>query len=306
MAALIDSFVGHSAQREWLIEQSRREQLPSAIIFHGPNGVGKRTLALALLQTLNCEKSQLACGHCSNCVRALDEKNELVYNLVPESKKTITVDQVRELQSFFNLKSLHRARFVIIDPADKLSKAAANALLKVLEDTPEKTHFILITEQMRSLLATIRSRAHILKFSSLNETELLQYGAFEPVALAWSDGRLHRAIELQDRQRVEQLNECLHFLFSLTCEDGQDWKKKAPWFFNDDDQREFCFLIWKQALAKRLYGQGENLDWLPEATGAVSQLYDSIEDMKSNITANVDKLLAVENFYYQVRQEITQ
>lgn len=316
MASLMDQLVGHKTQKDWLLEQANGGTLPSSLIFQGPQGVGKKHLALALLQVMNCSNrpeqgkgptdSSLrsegqACGQCSSCRRVMDEQNEFVFHLVPEGKKTIGVDQIRETHSFLTLKSLRAARFVIVDPADQLSVPAANSLLKVLEESPEKTYFILITEKMRGLLPTIRSRSHTLKFDSLSNEELVAFKSFDALSLQWSDGRLQMALDLEDEKNVEQLNKSLKLLYSLLCEHPQEWKKTAPWFFDSNEAREFSFNIWKQALYKRLHNQGENLDWLPENAGAISQVYETVEFLKGDVQANVDKVLAVENFYYKLR-----
>ena len=302
MASLISQFVGHGTQKNWLLERAAKKELPSSIIFQGPQGVGKKTLAQALLQVLNCKQSELSCGQCSNCKRSLEEKNELIHFIEPEDKKSIGVDQIRELHKILSLRTMHEARMVIIDPADKLTNQSANALLKVLEEAPEKTYFILITEQIRSLLPTIRSRSHMLKFSTLSPSELAQFQAFDEVSLTWSGGRLQMAMDLQEKEHVDQLNDSLQFLYSLICEMPQDWKKKAPWFFaNNERAREFNFNIWNQALEKRLYKADVDLNWLPEDSARISFIHEKIEFLKKDILANVDKLLAIENFYYQLK-----
>ncbi len=302
MAGMMEQLVGHQEQKNWLLQQSAKGELPSSLIFQGSSGIGKKFLAKALLQTINCTKvSDGACGLCSDCVRVAENKNELIHIIEPEGKKNIGVDQVRETRAFLSLRSMKPARFIIIDPADKLTVAAANSLLKVLEEAPEKTFFILITEKMRSLLPTIRSRSHILKFTDLTRDELSQTQEFDEVALSWSDGRLHQAQDLQDKKMVDQLNDSLQFLYALICESPQDWKKKAPWFFSDDATRDFTFNVWKQALEKRLYNTGENLDWLPEQPQHLSGLFETMESLKGDLAANMDKLLAIEGFYYKAR-----
>ncbi len=300
MAQLMNQFVGHQTNKDWLLTQYRENKMPTSIILQGPQGVGKKFLAVALLQQINCQHAETACGVCSDCTRVLEDKNEMIYRLHPESKKTIGVDQVRDLHHFLTLRSIKPARFVIVDPAEKLSTPAANALLKVLEEAPENTYFFLITDKMRSLLPTIRSRSHILKFNRLSQEELKQYKDFGHLALEWSAGQLQMALELEEEKKADQLNESLRFFYALLCEAPQDWKKQASWFFSDDLARDFGFNIWNQALSKRLHQQGENLDWIPENSGTIAQIYDSLERLNSDILANVDKLLAVENFYYRV------
>ncbi len=300
--ALIKKMVGHKAQRETLLELYKDDQLPSAMIFQGPMGVGKRTLAQALLQVINCQQEELACGVCSNCHRVLEEQNELVHTLTLDKKTIISVDQVREAHAFFSLKSHHNGRFVIIDPADQMSTGAANALLKVLEEPPEKTYFILITDQLRRLLPTIRSRSHIFHFNKLTNEDLKEYDDFGKLPLLWADGRLEMALELREKDSIDHLNASLKFLYDIFYEESRDWKKLAPWFFSDNEKRGFCLDIWRQALSKRLYGEPAQLDWIPEEASSITFVYDQLEELKAEMNGNVDKLLAIENFQYRVRR----
>jgi DNA polymerase III gamma/tau subunit len=305
MASLINKYIGHKEQKNLLLRLIQNDEFPSSYIFHGPEGLGKKTLVHALLQVFNCEKSESSCGECSNCLRALEEKNEMYFELKPETKKIISVSQIRELHSYLSLKPLQKARFIIIDPADKLSTQASNALLKVLEESPPKTYFFLITDRIFSLLATIRSRSQIMHFQKLSEEELNQAGTFDAVAIEWSDGRINLAEQFMQEDSIELLNKSLKFLYSITCESAQDWKKAAPWFFTNDDHRNFGLNIWSQALEKRLYGKGSNLNWLPQKPQDLSKLFEQIEDLKKDFNANVDKLLAIENFHYQIKDKLS-
>lgn len=80
--------------------------------------------------------------------------------LAPEQKSIITIDQIREVLKIINNKQ-QKDQFVIIRPADKLGDAAANAILKNLEEPVDKIHFVLITENISSILPTVLSRASI-------------------------------------------------------------------------------------------------------------------------------------------------
>src|SRR5690606_12088493 len=149
-----------------------------------------------LLQVLNCQRDVQACGVCNNCVRALESKNEFIFEIGLDGKKNISVESVRELHKFLSLKTMSAARFVVVDPADQLSKAASNALLKVLEEPPEKTHFFLLTNRLSSLLPTIRSRSQILRFSKLSLEQMKQLNDLHDTAISWSCGRVDYAKQL--------------------------------------------------------------------------------------------------------------
>lgn len=156
----------------WQRLRASRARPAQALLLAGPRGVGKGELAQAWAQALLCEAPQTggaACGACPAChwfatgghpdfLRvSLQEKT----NREGETRlaTAIEVDQAREAVEFVQL-STYRAgyRVVLIDPADMLNLAAANALLKVLEEPPLNTVFVLVSDQPRRLLPTIRSR----------------------------------------------------------------------------------------------------------------------------------------------------
>lgn len=302
MARLMEQLVGHDRQKKQLVEALRADHCPSTLIFAGPSGVGKKLLARALLQSLNCQKSPEACGECSTCLRVLEAKNEMIFELGREDKTVIAVESVRELQRTLSLQSPQKARMVIIDPADALSPASANALLKLLEEAPTRTFFVLITERVQALLPTLRSRSALVRFQRLTKEDLGRVAGGNETAMAWSDGRWTRALELQDEGARQDLTGAFEFLYALLYDPPQDWKKKSPDFFNATDKRKFYFEMWNLALSKRLSGEQKDIDWLPADRSQLVLVHEQLENLQKSIERNVDKTLALENFYYQVRQ----
>ena len=156
----------------WQRLTAERERLPHALLLHGPAGIGKRDLAMELAKWLLCHKPAPtgACGACPSCLW-FEQGGHPDFRLIePASEsegaeegkkggKRITVDQVREVVEFLTLSS-HQGgwRAVVLQPAEALGVAAANALLKTLEEPPPKTVFLLASHQARRLLPTILSR----------------------------------------------------------------------------------------------------------------------------------------------------
>jgi DNA polymerase III subunit delta' len=183
--------LGHEGVKAALRRSLERGALPSALLFTGPEGIGKRALALEVARSLVCERPQgEACGVCSSCQRvgrALDglaearEQAEAAeeavgFNfrlhpdllLVEPMKDTIRVEQARALVHEVAERSFEgRGRAIVIDDAHRLTEQAANALLKSLEEPPPGTHFLLVTAAPEVLLSTIRSRCQRLRFSAL-------------------------------------------------------------------------------------------------------------------------------------------
>jgi len=165
-------------------------RLPHALLFHGRPGIGKLHLAQVLAQSLLCEKRSnagLACGECPACAwfvsanhpdfrlvqpealaPALDEaeSGEGVEETKKKPSKQIKIEQIRALSDFLNVGS-HRNgyRVVLICPAESMNPGAANALLKSLEEPSAGVVFLLVSHQPRRLLATVRSRCHVLALS---------------------------------------------------------------------------------------------------------------------------------------------
>lgn len=156
----------------WQRLLSTRARPAQALLLAGPRGVGKGAMAHAWARALLCEQPQPdgdACGACPAC-HWFDTGTHPDFRLVTLQEKTnkdgevkmatgIEVDQAREAVDFVQL-STYRAGFrvVLVNPADSLNLASANALLKVLEEPPLNTVFVLVSDQPRRLLPTIRSR----------------------------------------------------------------------------------------------------------------------------------------------------
>lgn len=183
-----------SAPYPWLADTwsrlaASRARPAQGLLLCGPAGVGKRALARAWAQALLCESPTAdgaACGRCEGChwfsvgnhpdfrLLALEEKETRDGTL--KLATTIDVEQAREVVEFVQL-STHRAgwRVVLIDPADALNASASNALLKVLEEPPPRTSFLLLADRARQLLPTLRSRCQRIDFGLPERS----------VALAW-------------------------------------------------------------------------------------------------------------------------
>jgi DNA polymerase-3 subunit delta' len=156
----------------------RRERLPHALLVTGRAGIGKAAFAREFAKSLLCESPRegLACGTCPSC-GWFEQGNHPDYReVLPEAAEegddeapaeggkdrkslVIKIAQVRALGDLVSL-STHRAGFrvIVIRPAEALQPAAANALLKTLEEPPPATVLVLVSDRPARLLATIRSR----------------------------------------------------------------------------------------------------------------------------------------------------
>lgn len=167
------------------------DRLPGAMLFTGEEGIGKKLFALEIARALNCRtpKDGEACAVCSSCVRIrklnyptrddADEWTQIIWTdysdvgLVVAPKRVLRVEQMRQIEKEANFRPFEgKARVFLIDEADKLNDASANALLKVLEEPPKTSHLILITARPAMLLPTILSRCQMIRFSPLTPDEI--------------------------------------------------------------------------------------------------------------------------------------
>ncbi len=192
-------------QASWQQLQQLRERLPHAILFHGAEGIGKTAFAEAFAQSLLCEtpaKDGHACGTCIACGWFAQYSHPDYRRVRPEilddgdaaegedaeaadtkkakatkaPSKEIKIDQIRALGDFMNI-STHRSgmRVIVLYPAEVLNTAAANSLLKMLEEPPPQTMFLLVSNSLDRLLPTILSRCRKFALAMPGRDEALQW-----------------------------------------------------------------------------------------------------------------------------------
>lgn len=173
--------VGHRAVREKLLERARSERAGS-LLLQGPDGVGKRRVAMELAQRELCFRRD-ACGQCQGCLMfrgALPVELPNLLRIAPEGKAgLIRIGAIRgdDLVEGGVIQWAHRApppgchRWVLVEDAHRLNGASANMLLKILEEPPAGTHFLLVTHRPEAMLQTIRSRCERIAFQPLEAGE---------------------------------------------------------------------------------------------------------------------------------------
>jgi len=151
-----------------------------AYIFSGARGVGKTTTARILAKALNCVKGPAAepCNECATCLEIAAGTSLDVIEIDAASNRGI--DQIRELREMVRYApAAGRFKVVILDEAHMLTDEASNALLKTLEEPPDKVIFVMATTQPEDLAETIRSRSQHFHFRALSFAEIV--GALEKI-----------------------------------------------------------------------------------------------------------------------------
>ncbi|MFI4918943.1 MAG: DNA polymerase III subunit delta' C-terminal domain-containing protein [Legionellales bacterium] len=163
-----------------------RNRLPQAILLVGPMHCGLVDFTTDLLKLTLCQnKSNAPCLECPDChMVARVEHPDMEWVKPEKSGGAIKIDQVRELQSTAYLTPKRaKHRLVVIEAADRMNTASANALLKILEEPAKHTIFVLIAQQLSTVLPTVLSRCCIIRFASLDTSytsNLLKLGEQYP------------------------------------------------------------------------------------------------------------------------------
>jgi DNA polymerase-3 subunit delta' len=180
-------------------------------LLAGKSGLGKRDFALAAARELVAEPGvpQPAGDHPDIITLTYGPKDDKAEKAAADGKpfelaRSIRIKQIRAMQKrLVTRPTLGSRRAIIIDPADDMEKAAANALLKSLEEPPAGTFFLLVTHRPARLLPTIRSRCRTLRFPVLSDSELAAMLAeaglpFDPQAIAAAEGSFGSAVRFAD------------------------------------------------------------------------------------------------------------
>ena len=193
---LANEIIGHSSQKLSFLSSFASNRLPQCWLLTGDMGIGKASFAWLIAKFLLTTKYQPAdlkidlnesninsilepqSGNTLNrIISGSEQRVYIVRRGYNEKRKTffknISIEDVRKLQSYCSLSIADGGkRIIIIDTADDLNKSSSNALLKLLEEPPKNTIFLLISHQPNLLVPTLKSRCQKLSFSNLDQTDL--------------------------------------------------------------------------------------------------------------------------------------
>jgi DNA polymerase-3 subunit gamma/tau len=208
--------VGQGHVTETLQNAIRNNRVAHAYIFSGARGVGKTTAARILAKALNCVNGPTPepCGVCDSCKEIASGSSLDVIEIDAASNRGI--DQIRELREMVRYApAAARSKVVILDEAHMLTGEASNALLKTLEEPPDRVIFVMATTEPENLVDTIRSRSQHFHFRALTFAEItgrlqeiaqkeslqIESGALAVIA-RMAEGSLRDALSLLEQARA--------------------------------------------------------------------------------------------------------
>jgi DNA polymerase-3 subunit delta' len=297
-----------------------------AYLFLGPEGVGKRSVAIAFAKAIHCaELTNDFCGDCADCSRIADGNHPDVRVIEPMAgKKEISIQQIRDLQRELSYRSFTGMRKIaIVDPATLMNVPGQNALLKTLEEPPQDSLIILIAVNVGGLLPTLRSRCLQLTFAPLTRKEVSGFlisrhgmnGNDAELIAALSLGSIGAALAFNKEELIEQRRIWTDALSSLRAGDYRGAMMAAEALSSQRDET-FKFLQWAESwyrdllVQKAAQGTGDRVNEdlreqideraansdLQQTLRAISQ----IEGAAARIQRNLNRRMVLERFFFGV------
>lgn len=302
MARLMNTIWGHETQKNVLLAKTAQKEFFGGLILSGPEGIGKKKIARALLQELNCEHVP-TCGECASCLKIEKSADVFLHEIELQNDK-IKIEAVRDVMQFCSLRSWVKHRFIIINSVEKITAQAANALLKTLEEPPEGVHFVFITANLSQVLPTLRSRCQIVGFSPLSEDILKKVVPdLEPWQVSWSFGRLSLAQKIVQEEWMAIRKAAINFLHS--SQNNKVYEELQS-YMGDPSAAEFIIHSWMTYLRDAyLLSQGQSESLYNRDIQAFAQkfseqknvpaLFEDLFQLRQDWLANVDKNLLLDH-----------
>jgi len=280
---------GHELAEAALLAAYRSGRVPHAFLIVGPRGIGKATLAYRMARFVLAHPDPASRDVQTAASLAVDAKNPVARRIAAQAqpdllviertlndkgvlRNQIAVDDIRRTVSFFGSTAGEGGwRIAIVDAVDELNRSGANALLKVLEEPPQRALLLLVSHSAARVPATLRSRCRILSLRPLSETdvaaavaaasELPAGDADIAAAAAAADGSVARAFALLDAGALELRQQALDLLDRLPALDSKALHALGEALAGTDPQRLAAFVDTINAwLAQRVGGGGSRND----------------------------------------------
>lgn len=163
--------VGQGHVKAVLRGMVREGSTPPALIFGGSRGTGKTTSARILAAALNCPEASDgdACGRCPSCLSVQRTNSTSVLEV--DAASNGGVEEVRQIRDMCQYAHAGQWRVVLLDEAHSMTANAFNALLKILEEPPPRTVFVLVTTEVDRILETVRSRSMLFEFRRISRSD---------------------------------------------------------------------------------------------------------------------------------------
>ncbi|MDA8235719.1 MAG: DNA polymerase III subunit delta' [Clostridia bacterium] len=305
-----------------------RGMLAHAYLFHGAQGVGKRTGALALAQAYLCLEPVEgdSCGQCLSC-RKVASGNHPDVHIYRPSGASIKIEQVRELQKTLYFKPYEgKGKVYILEGADTMKAEAANSMLKSMEEPPEDTLLIFIATNTYAILPTILSRCQAMHFKKVSQGAVEEWlmgeiglqGDKARFVAALADGSLAKALEWSGSEEArlirDQLVQLARSMRNLSLSDvfkiSEEWEKKKEELVSALDLLEIWYrdlLIWQETEVQDLLVNIDCLEMIKEEVGVWNSrdlmvVLDALEEAKKALRSNGNLRLVLDRLFITLNE----
>ncbi len=292
-------------------------RIAHAYLFQGPSGVGREQAAILFAASLNCHhpgEEGVACGECAACRKIARGNHPNLHILKPDGS-SIKLQQFKQLKKELSLRRVEEGcQVVIIAQAERMTDQAANSILKILEDPPEDTVFILMIENIFAVLPTILSRCQKVSFQALSVQERSRALAEEmgmtphvaAIVLQLGGGNVEKVRQLLEKGILGLREQVLD-----KVEDIKKMNQAQLLFLAEEWAKEntvmilqvlllWCrdLLVWQETETESLLVNQDKLDRIKRGSGFVRELQelaDLILATQQAVVNNANKRLAMEN-----------
>jgi len=324
--------IGHALPIEWLQRAIQANRLAHAYLFAGEDAIGKQYTAFQFAQALHCETDlgiSDACGRCRSCHQMIAHTHPDFLSIQPDQEQTrhpqIKIEQVREIEHHIIYRPLVAQRKIcLINDADQLTTAAANALLKTLEEPPDHSMFILITSRPFALLPTVRSRCCCVRFSPptlhqvithLMKTKNLSEAEARFIAI-FSGSHIGKALQLDYAELHNQQQEWYGLLQGNSAQSLSECFDTAERLAKSEQVRDMLDWLWhglRDLLLLTIHGAQEHILALDHLTAlqALAQqtsqrvllnLLDELQTLEQGMQRNLNLQLGLERFFLHMHE----
>jgi DNA polymerase-3 subunit delta' len=325
-----NDFLGNQKLKKDVEDMLKNNRFPHSIIIEGQKGLGKGFFAGILTKAIMCQQSATFCNKCSNCRKYDKDIHPDVLVIESGEQKSISVDQIRKIKnSLYIYPNESSTKIYMIKNAQDMTPQAQNALLKMLEEPPKFTVFILTVDKTQKLLDTVVSRCVCFRLEPVSADETMQFlknikkndnlQSFEIAKL--SAGNKGRAADASDKKAKDEKFKLmsLEFLKKL-CFCGEfEYLNYYKEFYNNKDSiksilDELIFLL-RDLLWYNNY-DGENAEYYFKYISEIKELspllsndalinmIDIVEKTKEEIMQNVNFNACISVFQICIREEV--
>lgn len=256
----LSRIIGHGPLITLLKHSVARGSVPQTLLFAGPEGVGKHSVAIALAQAVNCPVRRRTggddgCGTCPTCQRIGRGQHSDVTVVNRGDDATIKIKLLRErVLDVVGYRPFEADKRVFIIDADDLQDTGQDALLKTLEEPPSSAILILVAAYPDALSATVQSRCRRLRFGPLSERDvarvLVEHAGVDKAAASAlasaSGGSVSRALSEKSGDLSDDRDAALLILAALRKNVAEQLKASAAFAKHDSDRRD------REALGARI------------------------------------------------------